>query len=36
MVITDRQGVARPQDLPNGAGIDGVTLERNARRFLGL
>ena len=29
-------GVARPQDLPNGVGIDDATLEDNARRFLGL
>ncbi|MEU0498657.1 amidohydrolase family protein [Mycobacterium sp. NPDC006124] len=29
-------GVARPQDMPNAAGIDDVTLERNARRFLGF
>jgi aminocarboxymuconate-semialdehyde decarboxylase len=29
-------GVARPQDLPNGVGVDDATLERNARRFLGL
>ncbi|MCV7419863.1 amidohydrolase family protein [Mycobacterium yunnanensis] len=29
-------GVARPQDLPNGVGIDDATLERNARRFLAL
>ncbi|KAA0095239.1 amidohydrolase [Mycolicibacterium sp. P1-18] len=29
-------GVARPQDLPNGVGIDDATLERNARSFLGL
>jgi len=29
-------GVARPQDLPNGVGIDDLTLERNARRFLGF
>ncbi|MDT5315465.1 MAG: aminocarboxymuconate-semialdehyde decarboxylase [Mycobacterium sp.] len=28
--------VARPLELPNGVGIDDVTLERNARRFLGL
>lgn len=29
-------GVARPQELPNGVGIDDATLERNARMFLGL
>ena len=29
-------GVTRPLDLPHGAGIDDATLERNARRFLGL
>ncbi|MET0475918.1 MAG: amidohydrolase family protein [Mycobacterium sp.] len=29
-------GVAAPLDLPHGAGIDDVTLESNARRFLAL
>ena len=29
-------GLSRPLDLPNGVGIDDLTLERNARSFLGL
>jgi aminocarboxymuconate-semialdehyde decarboxylase len=29
-------GVSLPLDLPHAVGIDDVTLERNARRFLGL